>query len=274
MAAPVLAASNTATNASGTTHNVNLPASIAAGNLLIAIFGGSAAATLTWPAGWTQFLTGGATGATLNAAYHVANGTEASTISVTSGATSITSNIVTYRLTGAEAISPVAGTNVTISNSATGDPPSLASGWGTMDTLWVAISFASTQTVVNTFPTSYVSTATLTNGSTALATCVRAVTGTPQDPAAFTWAGTGRKNSNTIGIKPGTPIVPTVAAAFAFSGVAPTDILNTVELPLVGNLTLDEIAFIINNTTPPPQKLNNYLFMKVGDGMSTSEKIK
>lgn len=274
MAAPVIAATNTATNVSGTSHTANLPASIVAGNLLVAVFGGSAAATLTWPAGWTQFLTGGATGATLNAAYRRANGTETSTITVTSGATSITSQIKTYRITGTELFAPVGGTNVTISSSATADPPSLTPSWGTMDTLWIATSFASTQTVVNTYPTSFTSGAVIINGSTGLATCNFASTVSVLDPAAFTWAGTGRKNTNTIAIKPGTPIVPNVAVAFAFSGLAPTDFLNTIRPPLVATLTFTEIAFTLANTTPPSQMFNNYLQMKVGDGMSTSEKIK
>src|SRR5580765_342760 len=113
MAFPVIAAGNTSTNASGTSHTVNLPTGIVAGNLLVVVFGGSAAATLTWPAGWTQFLTGGATGAVLNAAYKLADGSEGSTITVTSGATSLTSNARSYRITGSGE-APQAGANVTI----------------------------------------------------------------------------------------------------------------------------------------------------------------
>jgi hypothetical protein len=237
MAFPVIAAGNTSTNASGTSHTVNLPTGIVAGNLLVVVFGGSAAATLTWPAGWTEFLTGGATGAVLNAAYKLASGSEGSTITVTSGATSLTSNTRSYRITGSGE-APQAGVNVTISSSATGDPPSLTPTWAaSLDILWIAISFASTQSTVSTYPTSYTNTAVLANGSTGLATCNLNATGTVQDPAAFTWGGTGRKNTNTIAIKPGFPFVATLASAGLTGfgpGVSGSESATTGSLGLTG----------------------------------------
>ena len=211
MAFATIAAENTATNTSGTSHTVNLPASIAAGNLLIVVFGGSAAATTTWPAGWNK-LAGGATGATLDVGWKVADGSEGSTITVTTGATSITSQARAYRITGGDSV--VLGTTVSIANNASGDPPSLTPGFSgsALDILWFAISFASTQTTISTYPTSFVNTAVLTNGSTGLATCNRPVNGTVLDPAAFTWGGTGRKNTNTVAIRPGNPKLANLAA--------------------------------------------------------------
>ena len=207
MAFPAIAATNTSTGASGTSHTVNLPTGIAAGNLLVIVFGGVGAATTTFPADWTR-LGGGGTSGTLDVAWKIATGTEGSSIVVTTGATSITSNHKSYRITGGDRV--VIGTNVTISSSATADPPSLTPGWwaSSQDILWLAISMANTQTTVSTYPTSFSNGAVVTNGSTGLATCDRNVNGTLLDPAAFTWGGTGRKNTNTVAIKPGIVVVP------------------------------------------------------------------
>src|SRR5438128_859738 len=118
MAFPTVASTNTSTSASSTTHTVNLPASISSGDLLLVVFGGNANTTLTWPSGYTEFATGSSV--LCNAAYRFADGTEGSTISVTSGAT-VAGSHQSFRFTGAHASTPPeAGVAVGVTNSATG----------------------------------------------------------------------------------------------------------------------------------------------------------
>lgn len=136
MAFAYVAATNTHSDTSGTSHTVNLPASIAAGDLLIILWvsGGSAPST---PSGWTLLRSD-----TINVFgrifYKIASGSEGASVAITTGA-STNSATNSYKIRGHDsATAPEA--SVAASATSTNPNPSLLdpAGWGTEDTLWIA----------------------------------------------------------------------------------------------------------------------------------------
>lgn len=132
---PVVEGTATATNTSnGTSQNVNLPASIAAGELLLVC--GSIdndPGTITWPGSseWTQLINS-ASGVNLVVGYKIASGSEGTSMTVTT-ANSQRSAWVAYRISTWHGTSaPEAATAVTNSNA-----PSVTPSWGSADNLWI-----------------------------------------------------------------------------------------------------------------------------------------
>lgn len=143
MAFPAVQATNTSTetDTATTSHTVNLPGSISSGDLLIIWFGIAFpdGQTITWPGGYTQFASGIETGggdAAVYVAYRQADGTEGSTITVTSSAGTRSAH-VSYRITGHENPSTQApeGAGANATNSQT-DTPNLTPTGGAKDYLW------------------------------------------------------------------------------------------------------------------------------------------
>ena len=138
MAFPTVATSNSGTNAATTTHTLNLPASVAVGDLLIAMFATDLAPTFTWPSGWTELVADNPNGINCKAGarYRIADGTEGASISITTDA-SEESAYVTLRITGhAGAGTPPQGASV-IGNDADPNPPALTPTGGAKDYLWI-----------------------------------------------------------------------------------------------------------------------------------------
>jgi hypothetical protein len=101
---PTVQATNTSVeNAQTTSHTVALPSGIQPGELLIVIFGYKSGTdnTVTWPNGWYQFFQSDrVTNVGARAAYRWADGSEGTTITVTTGL-SRDSTHISYRITGA-----------------------------------------------------------------------------------------------------------------------------------------------------------------------------
>jgi len=134
-----LAGGNVTTN--GTSHTINLPASIASGDLLIAIVASDGTPTFTWPAGWTSLFAANTAGSEsrIEARYRIATGSEGASITVTTSASEMTCHM-TMRITGhyASTTAPEAGG----SNAATSTSPSAAGftpSWGFEVALWLHI---------------------------------------------------------------------------------------------------------------------------------------
>lgn len=121
--------------ASVTTADINLPANIAAGDLLIAYVRNATGGTVTWPAGWNEMIDESPDAADdgNSVAYKVADGTESGTIQVTFS-TSGKYAAVCYRITGGG--TPEISTRAT-GASTTPDPPSFSPSGGAKDYLWI-----------------------------------------------------------------------------------------------------------------------------------------
>lgn len=141
---PSIAATNSGSSGgNATSHTVNLPAGIVAGNLLLVAFtnDGSATVSVTTPAtGWsTLYSTPNGSNARSTVFYRFADGSEGSTITVTTSASEGSAH-ASWRMTGVDKqTNPEGGTPAT-GSSANPNPPSLnPSNWGTEDTLWIAV---------------------------------------------------------------------------------------------------------------------------------------
>ncbi len=132
--------------AAATSHTVSLPTGIVAGDLLISVFMVDNQPTITWPAGYTEFATASSFTLTGKAsiAYRKADGTEGSTITVTTDTAQV-STAVTYRIRGAE--DPAVRAPEATSNTAPlipalptlADCPSLTPTGGTKNYLWLTV---------------------------------------------------------------------------------------------------------------------------------------
>jgi hypothetical protein len=139
VAFPAIQTTNVYNATSGTSHAINLPASIASGDLLLAFVTCNAAPSLSFPAGWTQiFDTANGTQMRLVGYYRDADGTEGSTVTVTLG-TSQRCGAVTYRITGHDTGAPPQSGTAVAATTANPDPPSLTPTGGAKDYLWFEV---------------------------------------------------------------------------------------------------------------------------------------
>lgn len=144
---PVVAASNVSvSNSAQGSHAVNLPAGIAAGNLLVL---GIAAArrnaggtrvdgTFSTPGGWTELFqaTNPSNGddVRLGVYYRVANGAEGATVAVPTSNNTRTAS-VSLRIAGVEG--SIVSAHAAANGQTSSDAPSLAPAWGAAKTLWL-----------------------------------------------------------------------------------------------------------------------------------------
>lgn len=138
---PVIAATNTGNSTTTTaSYNLPLPASIASGNLLIFFLSLAAAnpRTFTAPSGWTVLWHSVVSGNLRQFAsyYRVADGSEGSTLALTSPDGTPQWASTCYRITGFTG-TPEAGTMAT-GSSAAANPPSLTASWGSQKNLFLA----------------------------------------------------------------------------------------------------------------------------------------
>lgn len=215
MAAPTVAGTNeSAVTTAGTSHTVNLPASIAAGDLLIVLFGHAVNVTLNALTGWSELVDDGVANG-IGVLWRRADGTEGATITVvTSGSTK--SCHISYRISGANNTSAPAISTVATGTSAAPDP-SICNPGTSKDRLWITFFVqageeADDDTWCNNAATNYGSLLQITTGTGGLpatncsiASCVRTLTASSEDavwPAATTDQSLGWR-AHTIGIQAG-----------------------------------------------------------------------
>lgn len=197
MAFPSVAATNIGSSTSAaTSHTVNLPASIASGDLLIVLFAHKDDVNgCSFPAGWTKFkeaIQGSGSNACLAVAWRKADGTEGSTITVTTVASSRQAH-ASRRITGAAdpTVTAPEALDSTGTNTANPDPPSLTPTGGAKDYLWIAAFASSHGRITSSLPTNY-STNVGDGSNSGTATHVGIGSGTRQlnaaseDPGTFT----------------------------------------------------------------------------------------
>lgn len=198
MTYPIAAAGNTSTQGSATTtHSILLPPNVASGDLLLgAIAVSGAGATFSWPAGWIELadtaVTAGNQDVGFSAAYRVADGSEGSTVAVTSSA-SMRSAHQTWRITGALS-PPEIAVDAGGGNSGIASPPGLSPSWGAADTLWLAMLATSAPRSHSGYPANYTGGVNTETGTTAahvaLRTAQRALNTSSEDPGNFTFGTT------------------------------------------------------------------------------------
>jgi hypothetical protein len=218
MAFPTIQATNeSSTNTAGTSHTINLPTGITAGDLLIVCLDkGSTAATVNALAGWTELLDENA-GNGLYIAYRLADGTEGSTIGLTTSASTRSAEI-TFRISGAQdpaTQAPQIGTTAT-GTSTTPDPPSVTPTGGAKDYLWIALfgqagEEADDDAWANTPPTNYTPSPPLqkscgtvgTNLGGLIAAASRQLNASSENPGTFAVDVSNAWRAQTIAIHPG-----------------------------------------------------------------------
>jgi tRNA threonylcarbamoyladenosine modification (KEOPS) complex Cgi121 subunit len=151
---PGIVNSNTNSESSNTTsHTVNLPASIVAGNVLIVFAVINATSSLTTPTGWTAIVNTTTPSRTHIIIAKVATGSEGSTLTVAGSGSQLMAS-ASYQVSGAFDAN-LAVSTVASGSSAAPQPSSLSPSWGSAKTLWFSFWYGSGSVTVSTYPTNY-----------------------------------------------------------------------------------------------------------------------
>jgi hypothetical protein len=141
LAAPlVTSVTETAFGTDTTDHYVNMPATVNAGDLLIALFTNDGGATVTTPSGWTQLASDDNTAVRCSVYYKIASGDEDGTTVdfITSANEQAAAQV--YRITNWHGTTPPEISTAAPGTSTRPDPASLdPAGWDVADTLWLAV---------------------------------------------------------------------------------------------------------------------------------------
>lgn len=225
MASPADAGRNTTSvSTASSSWTVNLPATIAAGNLLVVFIRMAASATVSTFTGYTALVsneTGDATDDVTYIYYRWADGSEGSTIGVTMS-TTVKGAAIAWRVTGAENPATQVPQNSTVANfttvANTANPASISPTGGSKDYLFLAI--AGCDGEGETFSHGTYLNVQNTNSGTAGAVATNCCIGggslqkttATEDPAAFTHAAAATGgNAYTIAIHPHAPVTFTEA---------------------------------------------------------------
>lgn len=234
MAFPTVVSSNESSTATAaTSHVVNLPATIAAGNLLLVVLDkGTPATTATFNAlaGWTELVDENtASGITIWA--RQADGAEGATVTFTSSA-AIRSAEVSYQISGAEALATQAPqlSTVAAGTSTAPDATTCTPTGGAKDYLWItmfgqALERADDDTLVSGTPTNYANTLQKTCGTAGtnlggmIAVARRTNNAASEDAGAWTSTVNAAWRAYTIAVHPAppsaVPVVPAMAPRIA-----------------------------------------------------------
>jgi len=141
LAAPLVASvTETAFGSDATEHNVDMPATVDAGDLLIVLFTNDGDATVTTPGGWTQLASDDNTAVRCSVYYKIAVGDEDGTTVNFATSPSEQAAAQVYRITNWHGTTPPEISTVATGTSTRPDPASLdLAGWDVADTLWLAV---------------------------------------------------------------------------------------------------------------------------------------
>lgn len=192
-----------------TSHSVDMPATVDAGDLLVIIFGTEDGSSIAFGTFTEIFDEDSAGAAKLGIAYKQADGTEdGGTETVTTGATTQSAHIV-YRITGhvnPATQAPEVSLDANGSSSAP-DPNSLTPTGGSKKYLWLAAMACDLDTTagsISGFPTNYTNGTEINSGSDGAMTggAERQLKTVSEDPGAFTIHETRFWIAATIAIHP------------------------------------------------------------------------
>jgi hypothetical protein len=211
LAAPVVVSvPDTPFGADTTDHNVDMPATVDVGDLLIVLFINDGNATVTTPVWWTQ-LASNANGAAvrLSVYYKIAEGTEGgTTVNFVTSATEEAEAQV-YRITNWHGITPPEISTAATSTSTRPNPASLdPAGWDVADTLWIAVAGQDRgdQGEPTAYPASYTDgISTLSSngtGSCRIHSARRVLAAASENPGSFTIPVSEQWVAFTIAVRP------------------------------------------------------------------------
>jgi hypothetical protein len=267
MAFPQVAATNSGNSgANATTHTVNLPSGISAGDLLVIFWSndGTATASITTPAsGWTTLVdaldANASTPTThLYVWYRVADGGEGSTITVTTTAGE-GSAYTAYRITGHNVpTDPPEYTGANPASSANPNPPSETASWGSADNLWIVGYGWDANVAHNAYPANYTSnqlTSRWANtGGSGIASATREVATATEDPGTATLASSEQWAAVTVVIRPvvaGNVTVTPTTVALTTATFAPTVTASNHQLVTPTTVALTTTTFAPTVTVAP-----------------------
>ena len=199
-----------------TSFAVNMPSSIASGDLLIALVEVRIGTTWTPASGWNSISTlsqaGGGGVGKLDGWYKIASGTESGTTPTFTTVNATTAQFHVHRITGWHGTSPPEATTSSGDVSAA-NPPSLTPSWGADDTLWLAIGGHTAQSLTpwTAAPSGYsgfqMNGASAGGGIAALASSYKQNNSASEDPGAFTLNTPSSSNNRywaaaTIAVRP------------------------------------------------------------------------
>ncbi len=202
-----------------TTHNVAMPGTTAAGDLLLMFFSydSNGNPTVTDPdgaGGWTELTAvNSATNGAIGSIWaKVATGSDGATVNFATSNTQSGAAQV-YRIPAASwygdianGISVASGAGAT---TASPNPPSLTTSWGNSPNLWIAYAAGGTHTGVSSYPANYTNGShasgnTTTNGAS-VSTARRELEAATEDPGTFTMASSQTSVAFTVAIRPAAP---------------------------------------------------------------------
>lgn len=140
MTFPTLIAANTNGTTATTTPVVNLPASIVAGQTVWVVIRVAAAGAIGWPDGtWNEMFDASADGADdqMAAAWRLADGTEGSTITLSSGSGKFAAIACKFSGASDPTVQPPELSTVATGTSTTPDPTTCTPTGGAKDYLWI-----------------------------------------------------------------------------------------------------------------------------------------
>lgn len=212
MAFPTVESVATSTNDFETSHTVNLPATIDAGDLLLMLWTNDGGDTPSTPTDWTSLykVTESGSAVTFAAFAKSADGDEdGGTVTVTTG-TGEDSAARVYRITG---WGGTISTDIDVATSDEGltdaaDPPNVTAGWGSADNLWFIHLATSPSDAVSSFPTNYTTNGASTGSGTASSDAsvhasYRTNAASSENPGTFTLSGFNNSLVATLVIEPG-----------------------------------------------------------------------
>jgi hypothetical protein len=218
MASPAIASVAVTDGSTATVDpTINLPASLASGDLCVVFFGATQThGTPTSPTGWTTLVNdkvsgSGASGDRFQIMYRWCDGSEGTSLVVDTGTSSVKTWAIAIRITGGDtAVNPVISAGA-FGNSNTPDPDSVTPSV-TRDALFLALAaIEGTATAPSTPPTNYTHPSTFTQNTTGGGSATNARgcvayrqitnTGAAEDPAAWgAWGASEDWNAWTMAI--------------------------------------------------------------------------
>ena len=222
MAFPTFAAAPTVSSrgSNAVQDSVTLPASIAAGDLILVWHASDITTTRTWASPWVELLDGldGDSTSSIGIAYLIASGGETAVLvdkSVTERFTALAVRIAAASWHGTTP--PEVSTSATGSDTAP-DPDSVTASWGSDDNLFIAMAEYDVvgATTVTAYPTSYADNqteATQIDSCGRVAIASRELAAASDDPAAFTIDPTQGWRAATVVVRPAAAASPVESGA-------------------------------------------------------------
>ncbi len=191
----------TSVSVASTNHNISMPATVNAGDLLLMFITYHAAqGAVTTPSGWTSHGTTGLLSVFSKAADGTEDGTTVNVVTVNS----VKAGAHVYRMH--RWLGTTAGVEISLGSGAPGtssDPGTLTPTWGADRTLWIAGTSVTGNPAI-TDPANYANFNETGDGASTckVRTGRRILYATSENPGAFTWAGSQSWTSITVAVRP------------------------------------------------------------------------